>query len=101
MASSEGLFWGATLSIIISFGNRGLPPREFQRQKSWKALRCQLVKISGFTLIRAFFQCKSVPKTSIESLAESSNRRCFELETARMIVIISFGSVFAHECLCC
>lgn len=40
-------------------GTGGLPRRDFQRQKSLKPFRCQPVRVSGLTIMRALFQSNS------------------------------------------
>lgn len=57
------------------FRKRGSTRSGFQPQNSPKAFRFQPRKVSGFILTSAFFQSKSFAQSSMESLAESSNRR--------------------------
>src|SRR5579872_7013207 len=65
----------STINRRMSFGNGGLPPRDFHRQNRRKAWRCQPIKVSGFTLTRALFQSNSWAISSSEIRAGSSNRR--------------------------
>jgi len=64
----------STISSLRSLGNFGRPPRDFHRQKSWKARWCQLIKVSGFTTTRALRQGNQRDQNSIANLAESVSR---------------------------
>src|SRR6267154_4409373 len=56
-----------------SMGSRGLPPspRHFQRQKSWNARACHAIKVSGFTITKAFRQSNQRDQSSSKTLAEA------------------------------
>jgi hypothetical protein len=51
------------------------PPRDVHRQKSWKARRCQLIRVPGFTTTTVLRQGNQRDQNSSANLAESISRR--------------------------
>jgi hypothetical protein len=63
------------MSRRMSWGSAGRPPRDFQRQYSLKASRCQRTKVRGVTMASASFQSKSRDQRTNDNRAASVRRR--------------------------